>query len=65
VLPRKCNLSAGPNGVGGQCTSMDPWQVLTNKSTFADQQTLKIQARRPLLRCLTHRLRASAMLAAA
>ena len=49
TLPRKCSLSAGPGGTGGSCNTMDPWQVLTDKSTFADQQSLKIQVRNALL----------------
>jgi hypothetical protein len=45
VLPRTCSLSNGPNGEARGTCSMDPWVVLPNKSTFADQQSLKIQVR--------------------
>lgn len=44
TLPRVCTLGEGPNGGGSNC-SVDPWVVLPNKSTFADQQNLKIQER--------------------
>jgi hypothetical protein len=43
-LPRVCTLSGGANGGASKC-SLDPWVIMPNKSSFADQQTLKLQVR--------------------
>lgn len=44
ALPRSCNL----NGAGNTGCSLDPWVVLPQKSSFVDQQQLKLQVRQPL-----------------
>jgi DNA replication licensing factor MCM5 len=43
ALPRTCNLSGGLDGAPNAGCSMDPWVVLPQKSTFVDQQQLKLQ----------------------
>ena len=43
ALPRVC--SQGAAAAGGAKCSLDPWVVLPGKSSFADQQSLKLQER--------------------
>lgn len=41
-LPRLCMRGQGPEGKKSDC-GMDPYLIVHHKSTFADQQTLKLQ----------------------